>query len=91
MDGWFYHPEDICRRTFCFLVVNLIADSPSVDEQVRKRFSKEKEMRMVYNSVSDTDKLEKRKSERSYQESNLRLSDYLFGCSTTELQETRGS
>ena len=32
----------------------------------------------------------KRKSECSYQESNLRPSDYWFECSTTELQETRG-
>ena len=31
---------------------------------------------MMYYSVSDTDKLGKRKSECSYQESNLRPSDY---------------
>ena len=42
-------------------------------------------------SVSDTGKLKKRKSEFSQQESNTRPSDYLFGCSTTELQEARGS
>ena len=34
-DGWFFHLEDICRLTFYFLVVNLIADSPFVDEQVK--------------------------------------------------------
>ena len=72
MDGWFYHPEEMCKRTFCFLVVNLIADLPSVDKRVRQRFAKDKEMRNeVYNSVSDTDKFGKGKSERSYQESNL--------------------
>ena len=38
-----------------------------------------------------TGKRGKRKSECSYQESNLRPSDYKFGCSTTELQETCGS
>ena len=37
--------------------------------------------------VSDTGKL----GECPYQESNLRPSDYKFGRSTTELQETRGS
>ena len=46
-------------------------------------------MRIMYYSVGDTGILEK-KSECSYQESNLRPSDYEFGCSTTELQETRG-
>ena len=40
---------------------------------------------------NDTGKLGKRNSEYSYQESNLRPSDYLFGSSTTELQETRGN
>ena len=40
---------------------------------------------------NDTGKLGKINSECSYQESNLRPSDYYFGCSTTELQETRGS
>ena len=42
-------------------------------------------------SVSDTGILGKRNSEFSQQESNLRPSDYKFGRSTTELQETRGS
>ena len=41
---------------------------------------------MMYYSVNDTGILE-----CSYQESNLRPSDYLSRCSTTELQETRGS
>ena len=40
---------------------------------------------------NDTGKLGKRNSECSYKESNLRSSDYKFGCSTTELQETHGS
>ena len=49
-------------------------------------------MRMMYYSVSDTGILGKRKSECSHQEAtHLRPSDYKFGCSTTELQETRGS
>ena len=61
-------------------------------------------MRMVYCSVNDTGKLGKRKSECSYQELNLRPSDYLsssdalpgtFFFSTSymymQLQETRGS
>ena len=34
---------------------------------------------MMYFSVNDTGKLGKRKSERFYQESNLRPSDYQFG------------
>ena len=42
-------------------------------------------------SSNDTGILGKRNSEFSQQESNLRPSDYLFGRSTTELQETRGS
>ena len=47
--------------------------------------------KMMYYLVNDT-ATGKRKSECSYQESNLRPSDYLFGrSSTTELQETRGS
>ena len=41
-------------------------------------------------SVNDTGILGK-KSDCSYQESNLRPSDYSFGFSTTELQETRAS
>ena len=40
---------------------------------------------------NDTGILGKRNSEFSQQESNLRPSDYWFGRSTTELQETRGS
>ena len=48
-------------------------------------------LRTVYYSVSNTSKLGKRKSECSYQESNLRPSDHQFECSTTELQETRGA
>ena len=40
---------------------------------------------------NDTGILGKRNSEFSQQESNLRPSDYQFGRSTTELQETRGS
>ena len=39
---------------------------------------------------NDTGKLGKINSECSYQELNLRPSDYQFGCSTTELQETSG-
>ena len=46
---------------------------------------------MMYYSVNDTGILGKIKSECSYQKSNQRPSDYQFGCSTTELQETRGS
>ena len=45
----------------------------------------------MYFSVSDTGILGKRKFDFSQQESNLRSSDYKFRCSTTELQETRGS
>ena len=48
-------------------------------------------MRMMIILESDAGILGKKKSECSYQESNLRPSDYWFGCSTTELQETRGS
>ena len=48
------------------------------------------EMRMIFFSVSNTGILGKRNSEFSQQESNLRPSDYQFGRSTTELQETRG-
>ena len=51
---------------------------------------KKKLLRMMHYSVSDTGILGN-KSECSYQGSNLRPSDYLFGCSTTELQETRGN
>ena len=40
---------------------------------------------MVYYSVNNTGILRKRKSECPYQESNLRPSNYQFGCSTTEL------
>ena len=40
---------------------------------------------------NDTGILGKRNSEFSQQESNLRPSDYLFGRSTTELQETLGA
>ena len=39
-------------------------------------------MRMMYCPVSDTGILGKRKSECSYQESNLRPPDYYFGFST---------
>ena len=56
----------------------------------KKKYIQQYLIRMMYYSVSDTGILGK-KSECSYQESNLRLSDYWFGCSTTELQETRGS
>ena len=59
-----------------------------------KKLETNHEMRMMYYSASgETGKLgTERKSECSYQESNLRPSDYYFGCSTTELQrETRGS
>ena len=51
-------------------------------------------MYFVENGVlfsNDTGKLGKRNSECSHQESNLRPSDYKFGCSTTELQETCGT
>ena len=40
---------------------------------------------------NDTGKLGKRNSEFSQQESSQQPSDYQFGGSTTELQETRGS
>ena len=39
-------------------------------------FKPDEQMRMMYSSVSDTDKLGKRKFECSYQESNLRPSNY---------------
>ena len=39
-------------------------------------FEQNASMRMMYYSVSDTSILGKRKSEYSYQESNLRPSDY---------------
>ena len=48
-------------------------------------------LRMMCYSVSDAGTLGKTKSECSYQESKLRPSDNYFGCSTTELPETRGS
>ena len=47
-------------------------------------------MRMIYYPVMTQVNSEKN-SDCSYQESNLRPSDYWFGCSTTELQENRGS
>ena len=46
---------------------------------------------MMFYSVNDTGILGKMKSECSYQELILRPSDYQFGHSTTELQETCGS
>ena len=51
------------------------------------KFSSENDVLFSY----DTGKLGKRHSECYYQESNIRPSDYLFGCSTTEPQETRES
>ena len=45
-------------------------------------------LRIIF-SASDTGKLEKRNSNQ--QESNLQPSDYLFGRSISELQDTRGS
>ena len=57
----------------------------------KTKTNKFQKLRMIFFSVSDTGILGKRNSEFSQQESNLRPSDYKFGRSTTELQETRGS
>ena len=55
-------------------------------------FKPGEKMTMMYCSVMTHANAKKEiSSECSYQESNLRPSDFLFGRSTTELQENRGS
>ena len=58
---------------------------------VMEYFKPGEQMRMMCYSVMTQAYSEKGNSECSYQESNLRPSDYQFGRSTTEPQETRGS